>query len=164
MEITDNFLNKETFKSIQDLMLNNDFDWYYSNSITSEDLDRKEFQFIHIFYANGEPRRSYPIIDPIIKKINPFCLVRIKANLLTITPKIKEYDFHVDYKNKQNLTTAIFYVNTCDGYTIFKDGTKVESIANRLVEFDSNLEHTGSSCTDQNIRVVINLNYFKEVV
>ena len=161
MKVIDNFLDKETFKSIQDLMLNNDFDWYYSNLITSRHLNRKEFQFIHIFYEHGEPRRSYSIIEPIIKTINPFCLVRVKANLLTITPKIKEYDFHVDVKYKQNLTTAVFYINTCNGYTIFKDGTKVESIANRLVEFDSNLEHTGSSCTNENIRVVINLNYFK---
>tara|TARA_R110000822_G_scaffold46498_1_gene123604 strand:+ start:355 stop:840 length:486 start_codon:yes stop_codon:yes gene_type:complete len=161
VKVIDNFLDKETFKSIKDLMLNNSFDWYYSNSITSEHLDRKEFQFIHIFYQYGEARNSYSIIQPIVKKINPFCLVRVKANLLTITPKIKEYDFHVDFKNKQNLTTAILYINTCDGYTIFKDGTKVESVENRFIEFDSNLEHTGSSCTDENVRAVINLNYFK---
>lgn len=161
MEITDNFLDKKTFKSIQDLILGNNFDWYYANSITSEKLDKKEFQFFHIFYLDGQPRKNYPIINPIIKKINPFCLVRVKANLLTITPEIKEYVFHKDFQNKKNLTTAILYINTCNGYTIFKDGTKVESVANRLVEFDSNLEHTGSSCTDKNIRVVINLNYFK---
>ena len=161
MEITDNFLDKETFKSIQDLMLNDSFDWYYTTSVTFEKVIRNEFQFIHIFYQFGQPRKSYSVIHPIIKKINPFCLVRIKANLLTITPKIKEFDFHTDYKNKQNLTTAILYLNTCNGYTIFKDGTKVESVANRLLEFDSQLEHTGTTCTDKNVRAVINLNYFK---
>ena len=31
---------------------------------------------------------------------------------------------------------AIFSLNTCDGYTKFKDGTKVESVANRIVIFD----------------------------
>ena len=160
MEIKDNFLDKETFNNIQSLMMHNDFDWYYSPVITDEKLNRKEFQFNHIFYVKGSPKKSYSVVDPIIKKINPFCLVRIKANLLTITNEIIQYDFHKDF-DKQNLTTAIFYVNTCNGYTLFKDGTKIESVANRLVSFDSSLEHTGTSCTDENIRVVINLNYFK---
>jgi hypothetical protein len=160
VEIKDNFLDKETFNNIQSLMMHNDFDWYYSPVITDEKLNRKEFQFNHIFYVKGSPKKSYSVVDPIIKKINPFCLVRIKANLLTITNKIIQYDFHKDF-DKQNLTTAIFYVNTCNGYTLFKDGTKIESVANRLVSFDSSLEHTGTSCTDENIRVVINLNYFK---
>ena len=86
--------------------------------------------------------------------------MRAKANLLTITPKIKQFDFHTDFDDKENLTTAILYLNTCNGYTIFKDGTKVESFANRFVEFDSKLEHTGTTCTDENVRVVINFNYF----
>jgi hypothetical protein len=161
VKIQDNFLDKETFNNIQSLMMHNDFDWYYSPVITHEKLNRKEFQFNHIFYLKGSPRNSYSVVDPIVKKINPFCLVRIKANLLTITPNIKEYDFHTDYKDKQNLTTAIFYINTCNGYTLFKDGTKIESVANRLISFDSSLEHTGTSCTDENIRVVINFNYFQ---
>jgi hypothetical protein len=31
------------------------------------------------------------------------------------------------------------------------------------LEFDSQLEHTGTTCTDNNVRAVINLNYFKWV-
>ena len=161
MKVQDNFLDKESFNNIQSLMMGNDFDWYYNTVITEEKFNRKEFQFTHIFYLDGSPRTSYSVVDPIVKKINPFCLVRVKANLLTMTPKIKEYDFHTDYKNKKNLTTAIFYVNTCNGYTLFKDGKKIESVANRLVSFDSGLEHTGTSCSDENIRVVINFNYIK---
>jgi len=161
MKVQDNFLDKESFNNIQSLMMGNDFDWYYNTVITEEKFNRKEFQFTHIFYLDGSPRTSYPVVEPIVKTINPFSLVRVKANLLTKTPKIKEYDFHTDYKNKKNLTTAIFYVNTCNGYTLFKDGKKIESVANRLVSFDSGLEHTGTSCSDENVRVVINFNYIK---
>ena len=57
-------------------------------------------------------------------------------------------------------TTSIFYMNTNNGYTKFEDGTKIESVANRLVSFPSNMKHKGSSCTDEKIRVVINFNYF----
>jgi len=52
------------------------------------------------------------------------------------------------------------YVNTNNGYTKFEDGTKVESVANRLVTFPANMKHKGTSCTDEKIRVVINFNYF----
>jgi len=78
----------------------------------------------------------------------------------------------MDFSNKTALITgsgqgvgegiaralASYGANVC---LVGRTLSKVESVANRLVEFDSNLEHTGSSCTDENIRVVINLNYFK---
>ena len=91
---------------------------------------------------------------------------KIKANLLTRTPNIIENSFHVDEtgrpeKKLKQLTTSIFYVNTNNGYTKFEDGTKVESIANRMVTFPTNMKHTGTSCTDERTRVVINFNYFK---
>jgi len=37
---------------------------------------------------------------------------------------------------------------------------KLDSLKNRIVIFDSNLEHTGTSCTNQFGRLVINFNYF----
>ena len=58
-------------------------------------------------------------------------------------------------------TTSIFYINTNNGYTKFENGEKVESVANRMVTFSTNLKHTGTSCTDERTRVVINFNYFK---
>ena len=92
--------------------------------------------------------------------------MRIKANLLVKTPNIIVHEFHVDLndlseeKSKQ-VTTSIFYVNTNNGYTEFEDGAKVESVANRLVTFSSNMKHRGTSCTDEKTRIVINFNYFK---
>ena len=65
---------------------------------------------------------------------------------------------HVDYPFPHR--NAVFSINTCDGYTKLEDGTKVESVANRMVTFPGNIEHRGTSCTDKKIRVVINFNYF----
>ena len=62
-------------------------------------------------------------------------------------------------KQKQ-WTTSIFYVNTNNGYTKFEDGTKVESVANRMVTFSTNMKHLGTSCTNEKRRIVINFNYF----
>ena len=72
-----------------------------------------------------------------------------------------EIDASVHEKILSQITTSIFYVNTNNGYTKFEDGTKVESVANRLVSFPANKKHTGTSCTDEKTRVVINFNYFK---
>ena len=51
-------------------------------------------------------------------------------------------------------------MNTNDGFTEFKNGDIIESIANRMVIFDSSLEHTGTSCTNKKRRIVLNFNYF----
>ena len=94
--------------------------------------------------------------------------MRIKANLLTRTPNIIENTFHIDIGDEcmseeklKQWTTSILYINTNNGYTKFEDGTKVESVANRMVTFSANLKHRGTSCTDEKTRVVINFNYFK---
>ena len=59
----------------------------------------------------------------------------------------------------QHTKTAVFYINTNNGWTEFKKGGKVKSVANRIVIFDSKLEHSGVTCTDENKRVVMNFNY-----
>ena len=57
--------------------------------------------------------------------------------------------------------TSIFYLNTNNGYTYFEDGSKVKSIANRFVIFPCYMSHGGASCTDNDNRVVLNINYIK---
>ena len=65
---------------------------------------------------------------------------------------------HVDLT--MNQTTAIFYFNTSNGWTEFEAcGTKIESIANRMVIFSGDKVHCGTSCTDKHARVLLNINY-----
>ena len=68
--------------------------------------------------------------------------------------------FHTDFEEDQFVgKTAVYYVNTNNGYTEFKSGVKVNSIANRMVIFDSKYEHAGVTSTDTNRRVVLNINF-----
>jgi len=180
MEVIDNFLPEDLFVSIQETMLGPDFPWYY-NDFIAYDLSEKrmfippekdpwnDFQFIHNFYKLSK-KYGYPeiygylkLIQPILKKLKIFCLLRCKANLTTLTPDghiISGY--HCDYE--YNCTTADFYITTNNGYTIFKDTEeKVESVANRLVKFNSMRSHSGVSCTDEKKRVVINFNYIENI-
>ena len=45
---------------------------------------------------------------------------------------------------------------------IFQNGKKIDSKANRIVIFDGHQKHCGVDCTDENVRVVINFNYFEK--
>ena len=179
IKIEDDFVEQEKFVKLQTLMLDTELDWHYYDGIVygergpdgklsfPRDEDKDKFQFVHICYIGHAP--VTPLIkdlDPILEKINPVSISRIKANLLTRTSNIIENSFHVDIRGlpKEKLkqwTTSIFYVNTNNGYTEFEDGTKVESVANRMVTFPSNIKHRGTSCTDEKIRIVINFNYWK---
>ena len=183
MKIEDNFLELKDFDELQTLIMgSNFFDWHYGESNVYPDgkiiypqfgsrpqeVDKNKFQFIHMFYDAHTPHsRLLENLQSIIKIIQPISLIRIKANLLIRTPDIVEKGFHVDMTNvpeekQKQLTTSIFYVNTNNGYTVFEDGTKVESVANRMITFPANMKHTGTTCTDEDTRVVINFNYFAQ--
>ena len=164
MKIEDNFLGQSEFDKIQEGMMGYSFPWEFYDFIDNE-YDKDKFQFTHFFYSNSvQTGDSIQLMNPILEVLNPVSLYRIKANLLTRLPTIVENTSHIDmsYLSEEKLkqwTTSIFYVNTNNGYTVFEDGTKVESIANRMLTFPANMKHTGTSCTDENIRIVINFNY-----
>ena len=124
-----------------------------------EDM-RDNIQFWHPFYMDDEPTHDdVNVLRPIIKKLDVKALLRIKANITMRTPEIIEHGYHTDYPFG-GFKTAIFYINTNDGYTQIKNGRRVESVENRLLEFSGELLHTGTTCTDQQCRVVINFDYF----
>ena len=75
-----------------------------------------------------------------------------------LPPDFSEHGFHIDYTYSHK--GAIFSINSNNGYTILEDGTKIESVENRLVSFPAEMRHSGTTCTDEQARVVINLNYF----
>ena len=164
VKIIDNFLDKESFKHLQSFLLGYDFAWHYNDFVDFRNEKTDSFMFTHTFYRWNEPCSAYyNLLEPIIDKLDAYNLVRIKANLLTRATKPKTNVYHVDepfkYSSSSKWTTAIFYMNTNNGYTKFENGTKVNSVANRLITFPMDMAHTGTYCTDEKTRVVINFNY-----
>tara|TARA_Y100001938_G_C7995800_1_gene382000 strand:+ start:438 stop:947 length:510 start_codon:yes stop_codon:yes gene_type:complete len=169
MRIIDSAISEIDLETIQNLLLGINFSWYFFSSTINKhtiDDDINDFQLCHSFYAKAGSMKGYSehfkVIEPILDKLKIRTLIRIKANLRTVAPKQDMIaGWHTDTKLKS--TTAIFYVNTNNGYTIFKESKKkVKSVENRLVIFPTELEHCGVSCTDNKQRVVINFNYIKE--
>lgn len=94
---------------------------------------------------------------PLLNKLNAIHLIRIKANCTLRTDIIKQSMLHCDYDFP--CVTAIYHINTCDGYTHFEDGSKVDTVGNRMIIFPSHVKHGGSTTTSQRFRMVINFNY-----
>lgn len=157
MKIIDNFLDKKDFLNIKSFITSGYMPWYISEVINEKIPGH---QFAHLFYWDFTIKSNqYELLIPIIKKLEIKSLVRIKANLLPRSEKIIEHGYHSDFPFK-NLKTAVYYCNTNNGYTKFKNGKKIESIENRIVFFNADQLHTGSTCTDEEFRIVININYY----
>tara|TARA_R100000152_G_C6581987_1_gene45524 strand:+ start:24 stop:500 length:477 start_codon:yes stop_codon:yes gene_type:complete len=157
MNIYKNFLDKKDFKKLKDKITGQYMPWYFNEGVNK--TTDKNFQFVFIFMQESKKNcidEYFEILEPFFKKIKFNKFNRIKANLLTKTNKIIEHGMHVDQNEG---TTGIFYINNCNGYTKFETGEKIKSEENKYIEFDSTLKHTGSSCTDENKRIVINFNY-----
>ena len=169
IQIHDDLLSPKEYREIKNTFLNEKFPlpWYWSDVVNKDQLDvdpLDNFQLTHMCYNNCTPNLAegsgYVAVNPIINHpdLNIRSLIRIKANLNLRTPKIVRHGFHVDVPF--DCMTGIYYVNSNDGYTEFKDGTKVESVANRMVTFPSQTLHSGTSCTNNRRRVAINFVYF----
>lgn len=165
MKVVKNFLPKHVYRNIKETIFSYQFPWYYNENvlIPEDQLGQKPmYQFYHVFYANNEPlSKHYNFLTPIIDILNPSLICRIKANLNPRTEKIIETGLHTD-DNDVRFKSAVFFLNTCDGYCKILN-KKIFSEDNKMVLFNSNLEHTGSTTTNQNRRVLINFIYLPKI-
>jgi len=86
----------------------------------------------------------------------------MKANLYPGQNTITEHNTHIDYEKDGKCLpniSAIYYVNTNNGYTEFKNGEIVNSVQNRLVSFPTHMSHRAMGQTDKDRRIVLNFNY-----
>ena len=161
MKIIDNFLDDDEFKIIQQFITSSSFTWNLIPSIAKHRQGLDQYQFVHTFFDIAIPSlQNYsPFLTPLFTKLNAKYILRVKANCRPRTTQGVLSDYHTDLDLHQQ--TAIFYLNTNNGYTKFQenDYEDVPSVANRLLTFYGQLKHCGCSCTDQNTRIVLNINY-----
>ena len=159
MKVIDNFLPEGDHKRLLDMFLSSEFPWYfYDEKVVGASESFYNSQLCHTFFENHQTKSNWNI-STVIDNLKPKSLVRIKANLTQCIGKVYTYGFHRDVDDFV-CNTAVYYLNSNDGYTIFEDGAKIESVANRIVVFSSDKRHTGTSCTNAKSRVVLNLNFF----
>ena len=157
MRIEDNFLPSFVFNFIKDRFLHKHFPWYHQNSKVG--IDDGNIQFTHLFYDKETKLSSkIDLLKPIFDKLEVNTLLRAKVNLTLREDTIRAFDYHVDIDYTKG-NTAILYMNTNDGKTLFENGKEVDSVANRIVVFGNSLKHTGTTHTNDKYRIVLNINY-----
>ena len=186
INLHDDYLTKVEFGQLREEVFFGGIPWYYNEQKVKEveEDDFNNYQFTHVFYEMNSDARiftrseKFPLMLPILSRLSIIGIYRIKANLeplkvgldiwidesKKVSNEVSGVDryysqFHTD-NDCDSMTTAIFYMNTCDGYTEFEDGTKVECRANRFITFPSSLKHRGVSQLDSRFKCVINFNYF----
>ncbi len=91
MKVFDDFLPEEQYNVIASTMLSADFPWYYANSVVSKNLlctEQENYQFGHSFYFNYGFKSEYAqMLIPILERLNPSAIVRIKGTLLPRSEK-----------------------------------------------------------------------------
>jgi hypothetical protein len=157
-KVIDNYLNEGDHLILKTIMEANEFPWFFVNKKVSTDEGLFKSQFEHLFYINNNINSNFfNYVKPLLDKLKPKALIRIKANLNPPSEKIVESAYHKDQEFKCKV--AIYYVNDNDGYTLIGK-EKILSKKNRIVLFNSDVKHFGTNSTNCNNRMLINFNYF----
>lgn len=169
VEIIDNFLPEHEFAVLHQLIVDDPTDQFPFALLThvadakTDKYEHWNWMGVHPFYRDHEPKSphfsivSQMIISRLEENHDLRSLIRVKGNFYPWTETIKEHEFHVDYHYEHR--AAIFSLNTCDGYTLFDDGTKVESVENRLYLFNPQQKHCSSTTSNAMGRYNININF-----
>ena len=163
-QVIDDFLPKNDFERLKSILFVVEFPIFWNDHVTyaNEHLDHQlnRYYLTHVLYSDNKPNSDYfeEISEMFFDKLQVKALNRIKVNMYPRADLLFEHGYHRDrpYENRG----ALFALNTCDGYTKFKDGPKIESIENRMILFDASRLHTSTNTTNVNRRVNINFNYF----
>ena len=155
--LTDNTIGRNDGQQVQFRVVSNvenfgssveeNWSWYMINMLYSMDSPQSEIC-----------SKIYQMFVPKFKQLVNFkTMIRIKINAYPYTNIVKEHKKHIDF-NYEHIG-AVFSLNSCDGYTKFSDGTKVESVANRIVFFDASKSHQSTTTSNSKLRYNINFNF-----
>jgi hypothetical protein len=157
-ELKKNFLDKELFDSFKKVIFSEVFPWFWRDHQVNSD----EGFFGHDFYWLHKPCSPFyeRYIVPIIIKLKCNMVSGVRVNCIKKDKNKHFSNFHCD--RVFDCTTAIFYMNTNNGYTLLgeKEKIKIESEENKIVIFNSQTKHCAVSQTDTDRRIVINFNYY----
>ena len=170
IQIIDNFLNQDDFEELKLFLMSPRSQWRFVHFIAHKDgrdqdkdgyfvhsfTDRDPTSFKERFSVSPDYQKVSRLMECIKKKLNYREILRVRSSLYPRREKQKPDPFHVDYNF--NHKVCIFYVNTNNGFTLFENGEKVNSVANRLMIFDGLEKHCSVVQTDTAARYIININ------
>ena len=188
LKVIDNFLTKSYFEELTDILTSGDFEWGYTNPGKGHMGNLfNGYGFTHAFadwqwpgLRSGDRFLNFiqPLLYQTLDATDCDYILRARADMVTWQGKEEfVHPPHVDYPFSH--TAAVYYINESDGDTVFynvypkdvpkgthytelKEYSRSSPKPNRLIIFDGELVHTGSSPTKHQNRVLINSDYIKK--
>jgi hypothetical protein len=176
--IIDNFLDSDIAENLETYILGGNFQWTCGRSLIEDNYSAEvlidplyDRQLVNLIYTKylKNPKNSrdqendYKIIIPFLKKLNIKSkqLTRVKINATLCKETVMRSGWHIDVLQSESGygMTAIYYINTNNGKTLFKTGDEIKSIKNRIVIFPNNFSHCPEYHTNAPMRAVINFNW-----
>ena len=165
IRVENNFLNNTEFNYILDVVTSDKFPWYLQKYKVFEGDEQIQFTHNLVKEVNNEIQSSFFVsvfLSDLLKNLKATSVLKAKINLTPKTDKIIETQPHTDINNidlNNPSMTAILYLNTNNGYTQIVGGNKVQSVENRLLTFPTHTSHFGTTHTDIDYRIVLNVVY-----
>lgn len=157
-EIFDNYCDEKYINDLCNAVFSPNFAWFYQNHV-SGNINDKDFYFTHCVFKHCRiTSEIYDFLVPLLESLEIKSLIRIKFNLYPNLGIHLDNAPHVDYDFPHK--GAILYLNSNNGFTVLDNGEQISSIKNRLLLFNPSKEHYSTHCTDQKVRVNMNINYF----
>lgn len=175
-EVFDDYIDSALFDDISSQIVYSDMELEFCSYVTGRSDDKEELLEVEykckwswclmhrIFNISRSDSPIFPLINEyLIAKLalppeNKLkCLHKCNIIAYPNTQTIKENLMYHDYH--WNVNTAILFLNNCDGYVKFQDGTKINAVQNRLVLFDGSKPHCLSTTTNEKLMYTINLNF-----
>tara|TARA_Y100001972_G_C7613933_1_gene307849 strand:+ start:484 stop:1002 length:519 start_codon:yes stop_codon:yes gene_type:complete len=163
--VIDDALPIEDYKNLEYLVHGSDIQWRLHNGTVGKPTNFGDWRFTHIIYhqqysLNEKYKHNF---NSVFNYLKVAALISCKLNCDIYTIKPEQRPWHVDQGVHSNCTfTSILYFNDCNGKTMFKDDFSVKSKRNRMVIFNSELEHCGVTQTDAPRRYVLNTNFISD--
>ena len=152
------FVAVDVFEKLKNSIMDQDFPWRKRDQSTG--WDHMYFTYNFYSYMNPSSDLYEPYIIPLLKQLEAKAPIQVRANMF-ISDLFKASSWHCDYDFK--CTTAILYLNDCDGGTELKINNKIifiKAVANQMLVFDTDVKHRAITSKKESLRYVINFNYF----
>ena len=160
MKVIENFLEKNDYLKLKQLIFDIDFPWRIRNGMVTDNVYYFTYSFFNNFVCQSTHFEKY--IIPIMNKLNAKAIIQIRANLL-LNQLFEKSDLHIDNNADVNCKTAVLNFTTCDGGTELLVNNKLEfvkSVENKMIIFNSDIKHRTIASKTTSARIILNMNYF----
>jgi hypothetical protein len=172
-----NPLSEQQANDIEQAVSDKFFPWYYFQNVHGVENDSEvTYGFQHTVMDYGTENSTMCDLAKLITHsvansagLTINSIYHLRLNLLTKQFVYIKPHFHVDFPanfSEENSHfgkhySGVYYINNSDGCTVFEESKQeIEPIKNTAVVFDCKLRHSASYPKINQIRFVLNMNFF----